>query len=280
MIQPLLKCLVGLSLIKGLDGCVAPEQSPPFVYPQNRTVSTPQGIPCDSATNYFPTEAALNPKRVKPRDKNPEVLDERSLDCQFNFEFASQCLYAFKAPVLSNYFLGNSIYRFVWLRSFHRPALLTLRCTATGGTLQTQFLNKEPGMTVPGIVDPDEPGISSVEHQRRVKYKQRVLADSEYQASIAFAKLPVVVEDESTTSVSPMQVQRFQQMLAQANFSKMPSCEPKLEFDGAYWLLEAHEPGSYSVVGRQSPDKEYSSRFRRCCDFLLDLSAAKMEERY
>ena len=38
----------------------------------------------------------------------------------------SSALYSFKEPVLSQSFVGHDIYRFVWLRSFHRPVVFTL----------------------------------------------------------------------------------------------------------------------------------------------------------
>lgn len=276
-----LKISAILIMIGGLVSCSNPKQSPRTIYPGNEAISSPQGVPRDSATSYFPFEAGENPNKIIPRDTLEAVPYERTLDCQADLQFTSQCLFAFKAPVLSNYFLGQSTYRFIWLRSFHPPVLLTLRCTSDGrGKLQTQFLNKSPGMSIPTITNPDELGISPKEHQRRTVFKGKTLLDTAYLASIAFAKAPVVIQKDSTTELTENQVQQFRQLLVETAFWKMPGCKPSLMLDGAYWLLEAQEPKRYCVVNRQSPDVNRDYPFRRCCDFLLDLSPTKPEERY
>ncbi|WP_157807387.1 hypothetical protein [Hymenobacter chitinivorans] len=58
----------------------------------------------------------------------------------------------------------------------------------------------------------------------------------------------------------------------------MPACKPITMLDGAEWLLEAHRASGYHAVLRQSPDS--TDAFRAACEYLLDLSSAKNEERY
>ncbi len=48
--------------------------------------------------------------------------------------------------------------------------------------------------------------------------------------------------------------------------------------DGAYWLLEAHQPNAYHFVFSHSPDKQ--GGFRKACEYLIELSSVRGEERY
>jgi hypothetical protein len=230
-------------------------------------------VPVDSAVvSYFPAQASQLHSPAAPSDTSAQAM------CRYAFRYASQCLAAFKAPVLAGNYLGPVVYRFVWLRSFHRPVLLTLERTENGGTLKTQFMNKQPGMAVPTLLDPDEPGITSEVRKNRLKFAQQMAADKKWRASVAFAKSPAVVTAESTVALSAVQVQALDQLLGQANFWQLPGCDNSTTMDGAYWILEASEPARYHVVFRHSPGKQ--EQFRQCCDFLLNLSPARKERRY
>ncbi|WP_190242640.1 hypothetical protein [Hymenobacter lapidiphilus] len=48
--------------------------------------------------------------------------------------------------------------------------------------------------------------------------------------------------------------------------------------DGAEWLLEAHRANGYHMVLRQSPDEQ--DVFRQACEYLIELSSVRGEERY
>ncbi|GGG50702.1 hypothetical protein [Hymenobacter glacieicola] len=110
--------------------------SPTPAYPQNPAISDAQGRPRDTTTFYFPAALSCVDQLT---DK---MQYSQTAYCQMALASASANLFFFKAPVLSNYYLGNDTYRFLWLRSFHRPVLLTLTQQAGGATLRTQFLTK------------------------------------------------------------------------------------------------------------------------------------------
>lgn len=107
------------------------------------------------------------------------------------------------------------------------------------------------------------------------------MADPEFHAWVAEGKRRAkqVIKEETTVSVTPEQWQHFQDLLKQSHFHQLPSCQPTPGvLDGAAWLLEAHQASGYHMVSRRSPDE--SDSFRKACEYLIDLSSARNEERY
>ncbi|GHV58202.1 hypothetical protein FACS1894182_09410 [Bacteroidia bacterium] len=68
----------------------------------------------DSLTFYYPT-------LIKTDSRNIET----GIDT-FKLNWYSSALYCANEPVLYNYYQGHDIYRFLWLRSFHRPVVFSL----------------------------------------------------------------------------------------------------------------------------------------------------------
>ena len=276
-----LPCILLLPWI--LASCSAPPDTSP--YPRNELLSTPQGVPHDSAVSYFPVEAGVNPNRITPRDTLDSVPFERTLDCQGTLQFASQDMFSFRAPVLYNFFLGRTIYRFLWARSFHPPALLTLTVTDTGGLLTTQSLNKQPGWTATAAEQATKQqhidGIVAWVHRKGALPTDtaRLEAARTETELLALLKSPLRISTAPPVILSQSQVQQFRLLLAAANFWLLPSCQPAQMLDGAAWTLEVHEATRYHIVSRQSPEGK-DAKFRRCCEFLLNLSPVKAEERY
>ncbi|MBX0289671.1 hypothetical protein K3G63_04435 [Hymenobacter sp. HSC-4F20] len=276
----LLAGLTGLCL----GGCSAPT-FPTSAYPQNPAISDAQGHPRDSTTFYFPAADSLHAKYV-PKNKWPAVrynTDIRFANCAGTLEHASYTLTYFEAPVLSNYYLGADIVRFLWLRSFHRPVLLTLRHTSTGATLHTQLLDKPPGFQTLTVLHPNSlpPTASAKRRADAWKYYNETMADPEFQREVAEGKRragPVKAE-ETTVAVTPEQWQHLQDLLTQAKFSGMCPCQPQPGMlDGSEWLLEIHQARGYHMVARQSPEER--DGFRKACEYLIDLSSVRNEERY
>jgi hypothetical protein len=262
--------LLGISL----GGCAAPEQQAASLLTDKQL-----GVPYDSTTNYFPANAGVRVNQAHPGEPVEKLPLEWNKDCQSTFEYGSRNLRAFKAPVLSVAYLGHPVYRFLWLRSFHRPALLTLEQTESGGVLRTQFLSRDSDWTVPTMANPEEPGIADTTRQRRLAYVQRRAAAADGQRWLAYlaqAKTPVQVLQAETKTLSAAQMQQFKQMLTKAAVWQLPTCQPDQMLDGADWILELHESTRYQVVYRHSP----KDGIRQCCEFLLNLSPARKEERY
>ncbi|MBO2010774.1 hypothetical protein [Hymenobacter negativus] len=260
-----------------LSGCSTPDAST-SAYPQNAAISSPVGVPHDSAISYFPASASVN--------TSPDSLMRQLGGCESEFQDASKELGTFNAPVLYNYYPGHAIYRFLWSRSFDRPVLLTLALSEAGGILRTQLLSKnlmfktlslaEEQQTLKRIAEAESLAREEKDEERRASFLGSAKSTRE---DLRLTKLPLEIITGKPVTLSNAQVQQFRELLMQAGFWQLPSCEPIHLTDGSSWVLEAHEPDQYKVVFRQSPRNEQAP-FRRCCEFLLNLSEARSEERY
>jgi hypothetical protein len=256
-----------------LSGCSAPDAST-SIYPQNAAISSPAGVPRDSATSYFPASASVNTSQ--------DTLLRRFGSCESVFQYASEDLFSFNAPVLSNYYLGQSIYRFLWSRSFDRPVLLTLELSETRAVLRTQLLSKALIFKSSSLAEEQQSlkRIAVAESlAREEKDEERKTLFLEIVKSTREGLLPLEAITGKPVTLSNGQVRQFRELLTQAGFWQLPSCEPIHLTDGSNWVLEAHEPNRYKAVFRQSP-RSKQAPFRRCCEFLLNLSEARSEERY
>lgn len=269
--------------LSGLAACSPATESPPS-YSHNAGVSDAHGRPRDTTTFYFPAADSLHAAYF-PADQRPRayVLNERVMNCADDLVSASHCLTYFHAPVLSNHYLQVPIYRFLWLRSFHRPVLLTLRGSTAGATLHTQALDKFPSFHTLTVLHPDSlPADASAgtrEYTRR--FYEEMMADPAFHAQVAAGKRRAVLvpEVDTTVALTPQQYQDFERLLHQARFWQLPSCQPKPGLlDGASWLLEAHLASGYHMVERASPSE--TDPFRQVCEHLIELSSVRAEERY
>jgi hypothetical protein len=275
--------LTGLSGIL-LASCSYPTASTP-AYPQNPAISDALGHPRDTTTFYFPATDSLHAKYL-PKSKWPEVrynTDIRMSNCANDLQFASYTLTYFDAPVLSNYYLGADTYRFLWLRSFHRPVLLTLQHSLKGTTLHTQILSKSP--FIPTIELSDIifalPNATSAQLAKLKAEQKAQQQNPEIQRELAERnKRAIQVRAEETTvPVTPTQWEQFQALVKRSKFNSLPACQPAPGvLDGASWLLESHQATGYHMVSRHSPDKP--DGFRKACEYLIEQSSVRNEERY
>ena len=272
--RKLISCFL---LVWALAGCSGQRQFSP--YREDDAVSNSQGVPRDSAASYFPADANLNTSK--------DSLIRKLGNCQFECREDSKVLFGFKAPVLSNYYLGHSIYRFLWSRAFRLPVLLTLDLTGKTGVLKAQLVNRYPVpmASAAEVEAASRPVIQRINQLKNlIQTGQDVADNKERLASAIFwldnVKLsgaPLIIT-EKAIFLSQDQIQQFLHLLNQANFWALPSCEPTNWLDGVNCLFEAHEAHRYKVIRRQNPPE--TDRFFQCCKFLLNLSPAKNEERY
>ena len=270
--------MCGFWLVWMLAGCTAP-QSPTNAYPQNKQVSSPLGVPRDSATSYFPASASVKPSQ--------DSLAKRPGGCDFESRLTSETLFNFNAPVLSNYYLGHASYRLLWLRAFRLPVLLTLDLHESGGVLKTQLVNRYPlhMASANEVAAESKPLIERINQVKRlIRAGQEVTLNTEYLASsiarlddVQLSGTPLIVTDKVVV-LNRDQVQKFLGLLNQANIWQLPICTPSYYFDGVSYVFEAHEAQRYKVISRSNPPMTGS--LSRCCQFLLTLSPAIAEERY
>ncbi|GAB2784212.1 hypothetical protein GCM10027175_23430 [Hymenobacter latericoloratus] len=196
---------------------------------------------------------------------------------------ASENLYCFGAPVLSNYYLGTDTYRFLWLRSFQRPVLLTLQHRPDGSILRTQLLTKWailPKTKLSEIIFALPNSTPTQLEKLRAEHKAQQ-QDPEIQHQLAEKNQPAVqvIAQETTVAVTLEQEQHFHTLLQDSHFQLLPACQSSPDMlDGAYWVLESHQASGYHMVFRYSPDE--ADGFRKACEYLLDLSSARNEERH
>ncbi|MET4104849.1 hypothetical protein [Hymenobacter sp. UYP22] len=251
-------------------------------YPQNPAISDTQGQPRDSSTFYFPAAATL-PKPSSPIDSlEADEQTTQAKDCQFTLRNASTNLIFFGAPVLSNYYLGHDTYRFLWLRSFEKPVLITLTRQGSGAVLRTQWLSKWAGLPKIQLSSIDFTSLDlPLAKRERLRAADRAhRADPEVQRNLAERNRPAerLPQLETTRTITLLQWQQFEQLLQQGNFQQLVTCGPHTVMDGAYWILESHTASGYHAVFRHSPEEQDS--FRQACEYLIDLSSARNEERY
>ena len=103
-----------------------------YKYPNDPKISNISGQPYDSLTFYFPFVIKSDNKSIKIE------IDS------FEQNWYSSTLYSAKEPILYNCYQGHDIYRFLWLRSFHRPVIFSLNRKGNEVWLTTKMLNKQP----------------------------------------------------------------------------------------------------------------------------------------
>ena len=139
------------------------------------------------------------------------------------------------------------VYRFLWLRSFHRPVGVRVTRTGAGGRVWLRVLDGAGGYD-PGKISQDR----SIENNRVQWDSLASLIDA-----ATFWNLPT---DEPTRSDT---------VNGQVLYT--------LHADGARWILEGVEGHRYHVVDRWSPRPEPGERpFYDLCRYLLTLSRLRL----
>jgi hypothetical protein len=209
-------------------------------------------LPTDSLAFYFPIYS---------------FSDKPDVD-SFVQDWYSSALYSFKEPNLSKGFVGHSIYRFLWLRSFHRPAVFTLNKKDGQVWLNTKMLDKQPRFH-----DDRIGGISKEDQDEYIKEGFYVdTTEPDLLVRIADRKADIIYN--KSISLSDKEWKEFEQILAKANYWKLPTNIDDGSTDGASWVIEAHLKDKYHLVDYHSP---YKNDFAKAGLFLINLSGLKEE---
>jgi hypothetical protein len=200
-------------------------------YPNDSLISNFQGQPNNSSTIYLPYI-------IKTKD----TIRHTNIDTMMN-EYYSFSLHKFSEPVLSNYYLGHDLYRFLWLRSFHRPVVITLNRNNDVVTLTTKEFDG---------------GAHYWELKRCMNCDTTNLKD------------PKLILNE-TKELTLTEWENFENLLTQCNFWEMKPFNKEMGNDGAQWNIEAHLREKYWFVNRWSP----RGKFADCGKYLIKLSGLK-----
>ena len=180
----------------------------------------------------------------------------------------SSALYSFKEPVLSHNFVGHNIYRFLWLRSFHRPVVSSLHQADGQIWLKTKILDTQPRFL-------DERVCCFSKEEKEEYTKEGYSVDNkrpELMIRIADRKANIIYNKD--IYLSDKEWNEFEQLLAKANFWKLPSKIYDGDADGASWIIEGHLKNKYHVVDYHSP---FNDQFEKAGSFLITLSGLQEE---
>lgn len=209
-----------------------------FNYPKNETISNVQGVPNDSLTYYFPDSITFDSQVFQT---NLEV---------FKLNWYSSALFSAEEPILFNYYLGHDIYRFLWLRSFHKPMVFSLHKDGNKVWLSTKQLNKQPqfiDITWSKFVEPFMTADGEIDTANLdEKYHNRV--DSVIKAD---RKANIILNQ--TKQLSNEEWAEFESLLNASSFWTSNPLETSFGLDGSEWIIEAHLKEKYWFVSRWSP---------------------------
>lgn len=189
-----------------------------YHYPNDSAISDSSGHLKDSLAFFYPSQFIHNADTVNV------AIDT------FELNWFSSVLYCFEEPVLYNYYLGHDIYRFLYLRSFHRPLVFILNKEGTQVWLTTKILNKEPQFEDEILLSPfDEKGNASE------TFRTDTLSKADRHADIIYSQ---------TIALSEKEWKRFESLADSGSFWTMPY-EVILQIDGSVGILEGHKKNNY-----------------------------------
>ena len=205
-------------------------------------------LPKDSLSFYFPVKS----------------FSDRPSSDSFVQNWYSSALYSFKEPVLSQNFVGHSIYRFLWLRSFHRPVVFTLHQNESQVWLNTKMLDRQPR-----FYDNRIGGIPKDEVKEYIK-EGFFVDKKEHDLLVRIADRKADIIYNRNIPLSDEEWNQYEQLIAKANFWKLPSNIDDGSSDGAQWIIEGHLNNRYHFVNYHSyrPDGDY----KKLGVFLIRLS--------
>lgn len=220
--------------------------------PTNESFADTLSVPKDSLAFYFPAN----------------IFSDRPSSDSFVQNWYSSALYSFKEPLLSQNFVGHNVYRFLWLRSFHRPVVFTLNQSEGQVWLNTKMLDRQPR-----FYDDRYGGVPKEEREEYFKEGFKVdKHDPDLLIRIADRKANITYN--KNISLSDKNWNEFEQLLAKANFWKLPAQIDDGSTDGAQWVIEGHFKNRYHVVSYHSPG---NSEYGKVGRFLITLSRLKEE---
>jgi hypothetical protein len=172
-----------------------------------------------------------------------------------------------REPILSKEYMGHDIYRFLWLRSFHRPVVFSLHNRKDGVWLQTKILEMNPQVNDDGVRILS--GEESAEDLENGNVEDRINDGFTIWKSGQFQNIVYNMEAEITAKDWRI----FGDIVEESGFWDLPVSEQQSGKDGSRWVIEAHTPGKYHVVHRWSPE----GNFRKLGLYFIQLSGVKEE---
>ena len=207
--------------------------------------ATDQSLPVESCRLQpfdelrFPVPSYWRPGAFGPESLHPQFL----WDDWFSAE-----LCAMEEPPIEN-ISGNSVYRLLYLRSFHSPIAVTLTQASSSRRLRATLMSPPQ----------DEPGIATV-----LDHRNRVLTTDEW------AKFEQLLVKSKFWTMQSWPPPRF-----------TPEGHRIVTFDGSEWMFEARTPRASHTVATKFPGLDPGNDdFKAMLLYLLSLSGLQIEEVY
>jgi len=183
-----------------------------------------RALKSDSLSYYFPS--ILNDTFVA---RNPHFKD-------FEQNWYSSSLYSFKEPILYTKTDSKTIYRLLWLRSFHKPVCFTMKKFNGTYFLNAKTLDRQPVFY---------PQIEGKGKDKNGKWILDTTQRADRFALIDFDTIKVL------TSGRWNDIENY---ISKLDFWNSPVADPDDDqsTDGSNWILEGRKNGKYHFINRRN----------------------------
>ena len=200
----------------------------------------------DSLSYYFPS--ILNDTIER---RNPNYRD-------FEQKWYSSSLYSFKEPILYTKTDSQTIYRLLWLRSFHKPVCFTMKEFNTNFFLSAKTLDRQPSFYL------------------SLSYNGKDSTGKEIIDTIGKGDRLALIDFDTIRVLSRGQWKEIENYMSKLDFWNSPIPDPHDEgtTDGSNWILEGRKNGKYHFTNRRNANGELMALGK----YLIKVSGLKIEE--
>ena len=184
-----------------------------------------KALKSDSLSYYFPS--ILN-DTIEIR--NPNFKD-------FEQKWYSSSLYSFKEPILYTKSESITIYRLLWLRSFHKPVCFSIKEFKGNYFLNAKTLDRQPAF------------YPVIEGKGKDKKTGKEILDTTQKAD-RFA----LIDFDTIKVLTGRQWRESENYISKLEFWNSPIADPAEDnsTDGSNWILEGRRNGKYHFINRRN----------------------------
>jgi hypothetical protein len=200
--------------------------------------------PSDSMSYYFPP--ILNDTFVR----NPIYRD-------FAQNWYSSTLYSFKEPILYKKTDSQTLYRLLWLRSFHKPVCFTVKEFNGGYFLSAKTLDRQPSFHL------------NILHRGR-----NVDTGEEIVDTIGKPDRFAIIDFDTTKVLTVREWLKIDQFLSKVDFwnSLLEDPDEVSATDGSNWVIEGRKNRKYHFIERRNAQGDLMDFGK----YLIKLSGGKL----
>ncbi|HPO63441.1 MAG TPA: hypothetical protein PK762_10220 [Candidatus Kapabacteria bacterium] len=220
-----------------------------YSYKNDKNICDSLGRPANDSVSYFPIEYLIdgNSRGIDPYI-NYRHLIYSDLKV-YQVAWSSGFFHEMKEPILSNCYLNKEIIRFTLGRTFHPTIIIRIE-------------KKDKDIIVierKNVVFTSENKDENNNHYLKIDSTQIIEKISNFKY------------DDWLNLI---------ELIKRSSSELIPSALYEMPIDGSNWLLEIHTKKGFYFFDRCSPNPKEYPAFRKICEYILDLSSFKNEERY